>query len=79
MSYTEGSEEEMGLKYTPKIMITTILTVVIKSTQDQFESEEFQELLNAIKSGEYRRELSKNPVTKDINVTYQTDYKQVKQ
>lgn len=58
-------------------MVKTTITVNIFNTPDQFESEEFQELLNEIKSGEYQREMrrdEKSPVT-NVTVTYWTNYK----
>lgn len=60
-------------------MVRTVITIELKTTIEGFEHEQFQEVINSIKSGEMKREFEDNNKFKlKASCTYWTDYKQVK-
>ena len=62
-------------------MIETVITMKIKTTKEQFESKDFQELLNDVKTGKLSREMKDakhGKMVEDVAVSYWTNYKSLK-
>lgn len=59
--------------------IKTVITLSFETDVETFESKEFQEVINSIKTGEMKREFEKdkNKVKLKATCTYWTNYKQI--
>ena len=55
--------------------IKVVITTSMEMTRKQYESEEVQEVLKDINSGEMKRELTKNNVVDKVTITYWTNAK----
>jgi hypothetical protein len=60
--------------------VTTVITIKLKTTAEGFESEDFQDVINTIKTGKMSKEFKEQKKVKIISAdcTYWTDYKALK-
>jgi len=54
--------------------VETVITISLKTSKEVFESKEFQDVINSIKTGEMKREFEKSLKMKAA-CTYWTNYK----
>ncbi len=62
-------------------MIETVITLKFKTTKEQFEHKDFQEMLNEVKSGKLARDFKDDKhgkKVKDVTCVYWTNYKSLK-
>jgi hypothetical protein len=59
--------------------IETVITIKFKTSRETFESDEFQKIIEMIRSGEMKREFEKDNSKVKVKAacTYWTNYKQV--
>ena len=62
-------------------MIETVITIKIKTTKDQYESDDFQDLINQIRTGKLSREMKDakhGKMVESVDITYWSNYKLLK-